>query len=114
MASASNLAKSEVERIRKEARDEAIKETEAKYNRRVQETRDEAIKDTEAKYKRKVQETLQCAVCLLLPRDGHITQCQNGHLMCEVCTNKNNGNECPSCRAKMDKLKGNNKLAAAP
>ena len=87
IAHSSNLAKSEIERIRKEARDEAIKETEAKF-------------------KRKVQETVQCIVCLQVPRDGHITQCQNGHLMCEVCTNKNNGNECPSCRAKMDKLTG--------
>ena len=43
-AKKSNLAKSEVERIRKEARDEAIRETEAKY-------------------KRKVQETFQCVIC---------------------------------------------------
>ena len=87
----SNLAKSEVERIRKEARDEAIRETEAKY-------------------KRKVQETFQCVICLHVPRDGHITQCQNGHLICEVCANKNNGNKCPSCRAKMDQLNGNKRI----
>ena len=85
------MAKSEVERIRKEARDEAIKETEAKY-------------------KRKVQETLQCVVCLLVPRDGHMTQCQNGHLVCEVCANKNNGNKCPCCRAHMNQLKGNKRI----
>ena len=87
----SSLAKSEVERIRKEARDEAIRETEAKY-------------------KRKVQETFQCVICLLVPRDGHITQCQNGHLVCEVCANKNNDNKCPSCRAKMNQLNGNKRI----
>ena len=89
----SNLDKSEVERIRKEARDEAIRETEAKVERIRKEVRNEAIRETEAKYKRKVEETFQCVVCLQVPRDGHITQCQNGHLICEVCANKNNDNE---------------------
>merc|ERR1712187_452942 len=98
----SNLAKSEAERIRKEARDEAIRETEAKYEKK--------IKETEAKYKRKVEETFQCVVCHHVPRDGHITQCQNGHLICEVCANKNNGNHCPICRAEMDQLKGNKRI----
>ena len=90
-AKSSNLANSEVERMCKEARDKAIKETEAKY-------------------KRKVQETFQCVVCLHVPRDGHITQCQNGHLICAVCANKNNNNQCPSCRAEMDQLKGNKRI----
>ena len=90
-AKSSNLAKSEVERIRKEAREEAIKETEAKF-------------------KRKIQETFQCIVCLQVPRDGHIVQCQNGHLACEVCANKNNANQCPSCRAQMDQLTGNKRI----
>jgi len=86
-----NPANSEVERICKEVRDKAIKETEAKY-------------------KRKVQETFQCVVCLHVPRDGHITQCQNGHLLCEVCANKNNNNQCPSCRAEMDQLNGDKRI----
>ena len=63
------------QRIRKEARDEAMKEIE-KIRKEV---RDEAIKETEAKYKRKVQETFQCVVCLRIPKEGHIIQCQNGH-----------------------------------
>ena len=84
---------SELKRIRKEARDEAIKETEAKL-------------------KRKVQETFQCVVCLHIPKEGHITQCQNGHLLCEECTTKNNGNSCPNCRAPPGQLAGNKRIRA--
>ena len=74
------------------------------------EVRDEAIKETEAKYKRKVEETLQCVVCLHIPKEGHIIQCQNGHLLCEECTNNNMSKACPSCRAPLDQLAGNKRI----
>ena len=99
---------SELLRIQQEARDEAIKETEAKYKRKV----DEAIKETEAKYKKKVQETFQCVVCLNVPKEGHITQCQNGHFLCNACSGKNKWNPCPNCRAPLDKLEGNKRIRA--
>ena len=77
-----------------------------------QEIRDEAIKETEAKYKRKVQETFQCVVCLRIPKEGHIIQCQNGHLLCEGCTDNNKGRPCPNCRAPLDRLAGNKRIRA--
>ena len=76
------------------------------------EVREEAIKETEEKHKRKVQETFQCLVCLHIPKEGHIIQCQNGHLLCEECTNKINGNTCPNCRAPLDQLAGNKRIRA--
>ena len=53
---------------------EAIKETEAKYKRKLE----EAVMEIEAKYKRKVEEAFQCTVCLGIPKEGQIAQCQNG------------------------------------
>ena len=75
--------------------------------------RQEAIQETEEKYKRKVQETFQCTVCLHVPKEGHIVQCQNGHLLCGECADRNEGsNRCPNCRAPMDKLSGNKRIRA--
>ena len=89
------MPQSELQRIRKEARDEAIKETEAKCKRKVQE---------------KVQETFQCVVCHHIPKEGHIIQCQNGHLLCGECTNNNLSKACPNCRAPLDRLAGNKRI----
>ena len=74
--------------------------------------RNEAIRETEEKYKRKVQEAFQCTVCISIPRAGHIMQCQNGHLICDKCTNANRSNTCPSCRAPLDTLAGNKRIRA--
>ena len=78
---------------------EAIKETEAKYKRKLE----EAVMEIEAKYKRKVEEAFQCTVCLGIPKEGQIAQCEN-------CLGNNRSNTCPSCRGPL--AQGNKKIRA--
>ena len=97
-----NLAQtdnSEVERIRREAREQAKKETDKIHK----EICDEAVRENEAKYQKKLQEILQCVICLQVPRGGHIIQCKNGHLMCKNCASNKNVKTCPTCRGTLDK-----------
>ena len=76
--------------------------------------------------KRKIDEIIKCKVCLATPQKGHILQCQNGHLICQGCMDKNeesesddDGNEsntrrvtCPTCRTPMNQLTGNKRIRA--
>ena len=39
---------------------------------------------------------LECPVCLSLPEDGHIYQCENGHIVCNNCHQRLK--RCPQCR----------------
>ena len=106
----------EAEKRQNELNDKAIKkqqihqEAMKEVERLRKQIRDEAIRETERKYKRKVQETFQCVICLHVPKEGQLTQCQNGHLLCEDCTDNNKIRTCPNCREALDKLTGNKKI----
>jgi hypothetical protein len=41
---------------------------------------------------------LECPVCNEIPREGPITSCKNGHLLCKICKSKLTN--CPICREK--------------
>ena len=72
----------------------------------------EAIKRTEATLKRKIKDIYQCTICLSVAREGHIVQCQNGHLFCEGCLDHSNRDSCPTCATPLNRLEGNNKIRA--
>ena len=59
--------------------------------------------------KRKIQDVYECAICLSITRDGHIVQCQRGHIFCSICLDKSNRTTCPTCEAPIDR---NNKIRA--
>eukprot|EP01084_Bolivina_argentea_P309110 534637_1 len=44
----------------------------------------------------------ECPVCMELP-EGHIIQCQNGHIICTECYYELDNLQCPTCNVKMDK-----------
>ena len=48
----------------------------------------------------KLEEILSCPVCLVIPRDTPIYQCNNGHLICKHCYKKveNTTDACPVCK----------------
>lgn len=39
---------------------------------------------------RQLSEELECPVCCQLPRNPPVYQCENGHLICQVCKPKMN------------------------
>lgn len=43
-----------------------------------------------------LQEALECPVCLLLPQETPIYQCDNGHIICKTCHARLTN--CPQCR----------------
>ena len=57
-------------------------------------TEEEGIKSTED-----LREDLECPVCLKIPRDVPIYQCNSGHIHCKECHPKIR--ECPICRTRL-------------
>ena len=43
-----------------------------------------------------IQDALECVVCLDLPKDDQVYQCENGHILCNICREKLTN--CPFCR----------------
>ena len=46
-----------------------------------------------------IQDALECVICLDLPKEDPIYQCNNGHIHCNTCHSKIT--ECPVCRIKL-------------
>lgn len=46
-----------------------------------------------------IAKSLECPICLELPRTGHISQCDNGHMLCKACRPK--VNVCPICNLQL-------------
>ena len=44
----------------------------------------------------KLKEAMQCPVCLKVPREGPVYQCERGHCLCGTC--RIQLTECPICR----------------
>jgi len=44
----------------------------------------------------KMLKAMECPVCLMLPRQAPVYQCENGHCVCSSC--KTNLAQCPTCR----------------
>lgn len=42
-----------------------------------------------------VKEAIECPVCYNIPQ-GHVVQCENGHLLCALCRSRIPG-KCPTC-----------------
>ncbi len=42
---------------------------------------------------------MECPICLKIPRQGPIYQCEHGHIICEDC--RENFENCPICRVKL-------------
>ena len=104
---------SELPRIRKEARDEVMMEMEKTLRAQWIKKSEEAVRETKEKIKRMVRETFECVVCLHIPKERHLIQCQNGHQLCDECMDKlidiNGRPTCPTCRVS---LSPNNRIRA--
>ena len=50
-----------------------------------------------------LQKELECPVCLSLPREAPIYQCENGHMVCKNCLPKLK--ECPVCKRPIGKTR---------
>jgi len=50
-----------------------------------------------------VREDLECPVCLLVPTNTPVYQCENGHLVCRGCHGKLT--HCPTCRTPLGKIR---------
>ena len=90
-----------------------IDETEAAHKKKVKRLEGDLKKKKEeigATYERKIQETLGCVVCSVIAREGHILQCQNGHLFCEGCADQLRKWACPTCKLPLDQLTGNKRI----
>ena len=48
-----------------------------------------------------LKETLECPVCLMLPKQTPIYQCDNGHIVCKTCHARLD--TCPQCRKALGK-----------
>ena len=46
-----------------------------------------------------IQDALECVICLDLPKEDPVYQCNNGHIHCNTCHSKIT--ECPVCRIKL-------------
>ena len=46
-----------------------------------------------------IQDALECIVCLDVPKNDPIYQCDNGHILCNSC--HANVTDCPMCRVKL-------------
>ena len=53
--------------------------------------------------KEDLKDVLECPICLTVPREGPIFQCENGHIVCKECFEKIV--ECPQCKSKMPKCR---------
>ena len=53
--------------------------------------------------KEKFLPVIRCPVCLTIPRDVPIPQCEAGHIICIPCSYKANMNKCPTCRRDINK-----------
>ena len=42
---------------------------------------------------------LECPICLTIPNEGPIYQCESGHILCKDCHPK--VKECPQCRCEL-------------
>ena len=50
-----------------------------------------------------VRDALECVICLEVPKNTRIFQCDNGHLLCNTCRWK--VKECPICKVKLGKTR---------
>ena len=46
-----------------------------------------------------LKDLLECPICLTIPNEGPIYQCENGHIVCKDCHPK--VKECPQCRCEL-------------
>jgi hypothetical protein len=51
-----------------------------------------------------LEDLVQCVICLLVPRTGHIFQCRNGHLTCNKCSEKGQ-TFCGVCRVSLSRTR---------
>ena len=51
--------------------------------------------------KEKFLPVIQCPVCLTIPRDVPIPQCEAGHIVCRPCSSR--VTKCPTCRRNFNK-----------
>merc|ERR1712150_44462 len=52
------------------------------------------------------EDDLHCIVCFEFPTGGHVYQCKNGHLLCQICLQKilhQCKPQCPSCRVRLSR-----------
>ena len=50
-----------------------------------------------------IKDALECIVCLDVPKDDPVYQCNNGHILCNFC--HQNVTNCPVCRVKLGRLR---------
>ena len=50
-----------------------------------------------------IKDALECIVCLDVPKDNPVYQCNNGHILCHYC--HENVTDCPVCRVKLGRLR---------
>ena len=50
-----------------------------------------------------VKDVVQCHICLEVPEESPIYQCENGHILCTSCREKLT--DCPSCRIKLGRTR---------
>ena len=50
-----------------------------------------------------LKDLLECPVCLMVPREGFVFQCENGHCVCSECHGKLTA--CPQCRGPIGKMR---------
>ena len=55
--------------------------------------------------KRKIEEIIECIICKVIPSEGRIRQCHNGHLACERCMSNERLTTCGLCREPLDNKK---------
>ena len=53
--------------------------------------------------KEKFLHVIRCPVCLTIPRDVPIPQCDAGHIVCRPCSYKANMTKCPTCRKDLNR-----------
>ena len=55
-----------------------------------------------------MKDRVECQVCLILPKDGPVPMCPNGHFICTGCKGKREQDgkvDCPSCKVFLGEIK---------
>lgn len=50
-----------------------------------------------------IKDALDCTICLDIPKNDPVYQCENGHILCKEC--RENITDCPVCRVKLGSLR---------